>query len=110
MEALLEKEGDVESWNDERMDELSRRVDAGFEKAATKVELTALKDEINLRFAGVDRRFDEVDARFNRFEKIIETQFGRINDRLDKLTFAIIGILGTFAAASFATILGSALS
>jgi hypothetical protein len=39
-----------------------------------------------------------------------ETQFGRINDRLDKLTFAIIGILGTFAAASFATILGSALS
>jgi hypothetical protein len=103
MEALLEKEGNVESWNDERMDELSRRMDAGFEKAATK-------EEINLRFAEVDRRFDEVDARFNRFEKIIETQFGRINDRLDKLTFAIIGILGTFAAASFATILGSALS
>ena len=42
MEALLEKEGDVESWNDERLDELSRRVDAGFEKMATKVELNAL--------------------------------------------------------------------
>ena len=86
----------MESWNDERMDELSRRVDAGFEKAATKEEM--------------NRRFDEVDARFNRFEKIIEAQFGRMNDRLDKLTFAIIAILGTFAAASFATILGSALS
>jgi hypothetical protein len=30
MEALLEKEGIVESWNDERLDELSRRMDAGF--------------------------------------------------------------------------------
>ena len=36
MEALLEKEGDVENWNDERMDELSRGVDAGFEKTATQ--------------------------------------------------------------------------
>jgi hypothetical protein len=86
----------VESWSDERMDELSRRVDAGFEKTATK--------------EGMNHRFDEVDARFNRFEKTIETQFGRIDDRLDKLTFAIIGILGTFAAASFATILGSVVS
>jgi hypothetical protein len=103
MEALMERGTDVENWNDERMDELSRRVDAGFEKAAAK-------EEMNLRFAEVNRRFDEFDARFNRFEKIIETQFGCINDRLDKLTFAIIGILGTFAAASFATILGSALT
>lgn len=103
MEALLEKEANVETWNDERMDELSRRVDAGFEKAATK-------EEMKVRFAEVDRRFDEVEARFNRFETMLETQFGRINDRLDKLTFAIIGILGTFAAASFATILGSVIS
>jgi hypothetical protein len=93
MEVLLEREENMESWNDERMDELSRRVDAGFEKTATT-------EEMNVRFV-------EVDARFNRFEKMIETQFGRINDRLDKLTFAIIGILGTFAAASFATILGA---
>lgn len=32
MEALLEKEGDVESWNDERLDELSRRMDNGFKE------------------------------------------------------------------------------
>lgn len=93
MEALLEREGKVESWNDERMDELSRRMDAGFEKAATKEEM--------------NRRFDEVDARFSRFEKTIETQFGRIGDRLDKLTFAIIGTLGTFAAATFAAVIGN---
>ena len=51
MEALLERGTDVENWNDERLDELSRRMDAGFEKVATKVELTAVKDEMNLRLA-----------------------------------------------------------
>jgi len=71
MEALLEKEGDVESWNDERMDELSRRMDAGFEKAATKVELMATNEEMNRRFDGM------------------ESQFGRINDRLDKLFYGL---------------------
>jgi len=82
----------VENWNDERMDELSRRVDAGFKKTATKTELGATKEEMHRRFNGMD------------------AQFGRINDRLDKLTFAILGILGTFAAATFATVLGSVVS
>lgn len=73
MEALLEREGTVESWNDERMDELSRRMDAGFEKAATK-------DETNLRF-------DEDAARSERFETYARTEFHRIGDRLDKLFY-----------------------
>jgi hypothetical protein len=57
MEALLEKEGKVESWNDERMDELSRRMDAGFDEirkeikegfaeVATRKEVQALDDRI----------------------------------------------------------------
>lgn len=96
MEALLEREADVESWNDERMDELSRRMDAGFERAATKEEM--------------NRRFDEVDVRFSRLEAGMQSQFGRLNDRLDKFTFAIVGILGTFAAATAAAIIGSLMS
>ena len=79
------KEGVVENWNDERLDELSLRMDAGFERAATKEE--------------INRRFD-----------VMESQMGRINDRLDKLTFGIVGILGTFAAATFATILASVMA
>ena len=79
MEALLEREGKVESWNDERLDELSRRMDLGFEKTATKEEL--------------NRRFDEVDARFKRFETSMENQFGRLNDRFDKLLWGI-GFVG----------------
>ena len=77
MEALLEKEGDVENWNDDRLDELSRRMDAGF-NAATK------KDETN-------RRFDKVDH-----------ELGRVNDRLDRLTYALIffaiSLIGAVAA------------
>jgi tetrahydromethanopterin S-methyltransferase subunit G len=88
MEALLEKEGDVENWNDERLDELSRRVDAGFEKAATKVELTALKNEMNLRF-------DEFSGRFGEFGK----RFDKIEDRLDRLNSTLlIGLFGLIAA------------
>lgn len=88
MEALLEKEGHVENWNDERLDELSRRMDAGFEKAATRVELTALKDGMNLRFDHVDQRFGEVGKRFD-----------GIDDRLERLNHTLlIGLFGLIAA------------
>lgn len=60
MEALLEREGDVESWNDERLNELSRRMDTGFNEMregfsrieqemnglATRNEVQALDDRI----------------------------------------------------------------
>lgn len=99
MEALLEKEADVESWNDERLDELSRRVDAGFEKMATKVELTALKNEMNLRF-------DEFDGRWNRCERSIGGQFNEVSseirhlsDRFDRLLNTLtVGLIGVVAA------------
>jgi hypothetical protein len=88
MEALLEKEGKVESWNDERMDELSRRVEKGFEETATKVELAGLKNEVSLRFREVDRRFDEV-------------TFGirSLGERFDRLQNTLmIGLVGVITA------------
>lgn len=116
MEALLEKEGVVENWNDERMDELSRRMDKGFEEMATKVELGALKNEMNLRFDRVDERFDEFSGRFgevgkrfdevngrfgevsNRFDKI-DGQLMHINDRLDRINHTLlVGAFGVVAA------------
>lgn len=75
MEALLEREGIVENWNDERMDELSRRMDAGFERAATK--------------EAMNRRFDKVDREFDKAHR----EFGRLNDRLDKLFYGV-GFVG----------------
>jgi hypothetical protein len=47
MEALLEKEGTVENWNDDRLDELSRRMDAGFK-------------EMREGFARVDAKIDKL--------------------------------------------------
>jgi len=88
MEALLEKEGHVERWNDERLDELGRRVDRGFEETATKVELAGLKNEMSLRFREVDRRFDEV-------------SFGirSLGERFDRLqNTLLIGLVGVITA------------
>jgi len=83
MEALLEKEGNVESWNDERMDELSRRMDAGF---------VGVKEEVN-------RRSNEEAARSQRFEAKVETEFHRFTDRLDKLFYIQLLFLVSLAVA-----------
>jgi hypothetical protein len=83
MEALLEKEGNVENWNDERMDELSRRMDAGF---------VGVKDEVN-------RKFNESAARSQRFESKVETEFHRFTDRLDRLFYIQLFFLVSLAVA-----------
>lgn len=75
MEALLEREADVENWNDERLDELSRRMDAGFDRIAAKLEGVATKKEMSPHFDKADR------------------EFGRLNDRLDKLLWGV-GFVG----------------
>jgi hypothetical protein len=92
MEALLEREEEqVENWNDDRLDELSRRMDAGFEKAATKEELAAARDEINRHFGLVYKNFEGV-----------EKQFARLNDRIDRFGYAIILFAFTLSAAVIA--------
>ncbi|MGN6276685.1 MAG: hypothetical protein ACTHNP_12265 [Solirubrobacterales bacterium] len=93
MEALLMEGGQVENWNDGRLDELSRRMEAGFEAAATK-------NEMNLRF-------DEVNARFDRFEGMIVARLSRIDDRLDRQNHTLlVGALGVIAALIANGILG----
>lgn len=59
MEALLEKEGKVESWNDDRLDEMSRRMDDGFREmregfAQVDVRLDRMSDRLGTR---IDRLF-----------------------------------------------------
>jgi hypothetical protein len=83
MEALLEREADVENWNDERLDELSRRIDAGF-------AATADREETN-------RRFDEGAAQLERFESHVRTEFHRFTDRLDKLFYLQLAFMTSLA-------------
>ncbi|HWN73167.1 MAG TPA: hypothetical protein VNN15_05100 [Solirubrobacterales bacterium] len=92
MEALLEKEGDVENWNDDRLDELSRRIDAGFK-------------EMRDGFARIDRRFEQMGEHYatkdetnRRFDKL-DSQLLHINDRLDRMNNTLlIGTFGVIAA------------
>jgi archaellum component FlaC len=100
MEALLEKEGEVESWNDDRLDELSRRIDSGFERAATKAEMNQRFDEVDRRFDEVDRRFNEVDRRFEGVDQNfgkVEHALHRIDDRLDKLFYLQLFFMASLA-------------
>lgn len=99
MEALLEKEGTVESWNDERLDELARRMDAGFERAATKEEMNLRFDAVDKRFDVVDRRFKEIGQQMNCGFAEVNAQLGRLNDRLDRFVSTFVIVSATVAAA-----------
>ena len=76
-----------ERWTDERIDDLSMRVDRGF--ADLKSEMKEGFAKVDKRFEQVDKRFEQVDKRFERIDKRFEQvdkRFERIEDRLDKLT------------------------
>jgi hypothetical protein len=93
MEALLEKEGKVENWNDDRLDELSRRIDAGFKEM--REGFVRVDREMKEGFGRVDARFAQMDAKFD-----------RVDARFDKLFIAIITVGGGFAATTIASLLG----
>ena len=90
MEALLEKEGDVENWNDDRLDELSGRVDAGFKEMREgfarvdremKEGFAQLERTMKEGFDRVDRRFEKVDERFEK----VDERFEKVDERFFKL-------------------------
>jgi hypothetical protein len=45
-----------EAWTDERLDDLTLRMDKGFERV--DMDLRDLRAEMNARFSAVDTRFD----------------------------------------------------
>jgi hypothetical protein len=47
-----------EAWTDERLDDLSNRMDRGFDRVDT--DLRELRTEMNSRFGLVDARFDSM--------------------------------------------------
>jgi hypothetical protein len=85
MEALLEKEADVESWNDERLDELSRRMDDGFKEM--REGFARVDREMKEGFGRVDREMKEG---FGRVDGEMKVGFAQVGDRIDRLTNTII--------------------
>lgn len=99
----------MDNWNDERLDELSRRMDSGFEEMresfkairsemVTREEMKELIASINVRFDAVDKRFDGVDKRFDEAGE----RSGRLEDRVDRLYYACVTLLVLLIASSIA--------
>jgi hypothetical protein len=81
---LLTMESKRTNWNDDRLDELSHRVDDGFK-------------EMREGFARVDKRFERLDEKFDR-------KFDSLNARLDKLIFTTWAVGGGIGAAAVASL------
>jgi hypothetical protein len=45
-----------EAWTDERLDDLSQRMDKGFDRVDT--DIRELRSDMNTRFNAIDARFD----------------------------------------------------
>jgi tetrahydromethanopterin S-methyltransferase subunit G len=92
-----------ETWTDERLDDLNKKVDDGFERVERRFAEAKAETE---------ERFREVDQRFNRLELRMDNGFAQLNDRFDRLQLALFR--GTVAVAialigSTATLAGIAL-
>jgi hypothetical protein len=74
MEAL-KMEDRVDRWNDDRLDELSRRMDEGFKKVDERFENVATRESVA-----------EINTRLDRFE-------GRMDERMDRLYLAFVALV-----------------
>lgn len=78
------------AWTDERLDDLTVRMDRGFDRADRDLRDFKL---------GTDARFDRVDARFDR----VDDRFDRLEARFDSLQrlllagylTAVLGLIAT---------------
>lgn len=81
-----------EKWTDERLDDLNKKVDDGFEK--TERAIAETKAEMREGFARVDADIQELRTELNaRFEKVgerFEKRFDNLNRNLLSFAVAII--------------------
>jgi hypothetical protein len=75
----------TETGTEKRVDELSKRVDVGFEEMSKRVDFGFAQvdrrfEQIDRRFEQVDRRFEQIDQRFDRFEASVDRRFDRVED------------------------------
>jgi hypothetical protein len=93
MEAL-KMEAPMDNWNDDRLDELSNRVDQGFKETREGFA------RVDQRFTGVDQRFTAVATR----EEMSEVKEGiqLVNSKLDRLAHSLMVAGLSFAISMFA--------
>lgn len=105
-----------QSWSDDRLDDLSGRVDAGFARLEQRID--ASEERLNRRIDTVEerlhRRIDE-SARDTRLEfstrcNGLETRFDQLEARFDRMQQTIMitggGIVATLIATCVAALVG----
>lgn len=83
----------MENWNDDRLDELSRRVDDGFKEM--RDGFARIEKEMKEGFSRVDAKFNDVDA-----------QFDRLGGRIDKLFYIQFAFMGSLIIALISVVVG----
>jgi hypothetical protein len=98
MQELLEAMT-MNSWNDDRLDELSTRVDNGFAR---------VDREMKEGFARVDARIDEsigeVKAEIQNLNHSVDQRFDRLDGKFDRLAHALMVAGLTFGITVFAAV------
>lgn len=56
----------MDNWNDDRLDELSRRMDDGFNEMREGFEKTVTREEIKELITAINARFDRLENRVDR--------------------------------------------
>jgi hypothetical protein len=82
-----------ESWTDDRLDHLSRKVDERF-------------DRVDERFKQIDERFDRVEAEARGFRSEMIEFRTEMNARLDSMQRLMIQFFGGMVAAMAAAVIG----
>jgi len=81
------------AWSDERLDDLSGRVDAGFDRLDKRFE------QVDRRFDAVDRRFDAMERRFDDNMREMRGEFAALRITLVRVGGGIMaGLVGVIAA------------
>jgi hypothetical protein len=113
MEAL-KMERRVDNWNDDRLDELSRRMDEGFKEMREGFAQTVSREEMKELIASINERVDRVERETKegfkqvdqRFEQV-EQRFEQVGQRFDRLYYVMItASLGLVASVILAVTLG----
>src|ERR1700754_5023867 len=90
-----------QSWSDDRLDDLNRRVDNGF--ARVDAEFVELRRDIDQRFARVDAQFAEMRVEMNlRFDRL-ESRFDAMQRTFAQVGFGMAGSILLAAAGLIAT-------
>ena len=97
-----------EAWTDERLDDLTKRMDKGFDE--TKLEIRDLRADMDKGFDGVKGEIREGRADTRELRKEMRADFDTVHARLDSLQRTMIICFAALSSSIIASVLGAVLA